>query len=84
MADKLKLTKDTLNKERKSLSRYSRFLPTLKLRKTQLFNEIHEIRLSMEAKEKEQIMSVQFLKNVFVKVTLLFGLINMDTSRYFS
>ncbi|MHC4885709.1 MAG: V-type ATP synthase subunit D [Planctomycetota bacterium] len=53
MAEKLKLTKDSLNKEKKNLQRYTRFLPTLKLRKSQLFNEIHEIRMKMEAKEAE-------------------------------
>lgn len=53
MADKLKLTKDSLNKEKKALGRYTRFLPTLKLRKTQLFNEIYEINMQIEDKEKE-------------------------------
>lgn len=53
MAEKLKLTKDSLSKEKKSLARYTRFLPTLKLRKTQLFNEIHGIRMNIEDKERE-------------------------------
>ncbi len=53
MAGKLKLTKESLSKEKKNLRRFMRFLPTLKLRKTQLFNEIHEIRMSMAAKETE-------------------------------
>lgn len=53
MSDKLKLTKDSLSKEKKALARFSRFLPTLKLRKTQLFNEIHRIRESVETGEAE-------------------------------
>ena len=53
MAEKLKLTKDSLSKEKKSLARYTRFLPTLKLRKSQLFNEIHGIRMNIESKELE-------------------------------
>lgn len=43
MSTKLKLTKESLSREKKALARFSRFLPTLKLRKTQLFNEIHRI-----------------------------------------
>jgi V/A-type H+/Na+-transporting ATPase subunit D len=53
MAGKLKLTKDSLSREKKNLQRFTRFLPTLKLRKTQLFNEIHEIRTSMATKKAE-------------------------------
>jgi len=52
MSAKLKLTKDSLSKEKKALARFSRFLPTLKLRKTQLFNEIHRVR--QEVKENEE------------------------------
>ncbi|MBT3378187.1 MAG: V-type ATP synthase subunit D [Lentisphaerae bacterium] len=53
MATKLKLTKDSLSREKKALARFSRFLPTLKLRKTQLFNEIHRIHQDVEAREAE-------------------------------
>lgn len=53
MADKLKLTKDSLSKQKKNLSRFTRFLPTLKLRKSQLFNEIHEIRTKIDKKKRE-------------------------------
>ena len=51
MAAKLKFTKDSLSKEKKALARFSRFLPTLKLRKTQLFNEIHILQEQMDEKE---------------------------------
>ncbi len=53
MADKLKFTKDSLSREKKALARFSRFLPTLKLRKTQLFNEIHRIHQDVEKGEAE-------------------------------
>jgi len=53
MADKLKLTKDSLSREKKALARFSRFLPTLKLRKTQLFNEIHRIHQNVAERETE-------------------------------
>jgi len=53
MSQKLKLTKDSLSKEKKALARFSRFLPTLKLRKTQLFNEVHRVRQDVEEREAE-------------------------------
>jgi len=53
MSDKLKLTKDSLSREKKDLTRFSRFLPTLQLRKQQLFNEIHRIRQGVEEREAE-------------------------------
>ncbi|MDT8389617.1 MAG: V-type ATP synthase subunit D [Lentisphaeria bacterium] len=51
MSVKLKFTKDSLSKEKRALARFSRFLPTLKLRKTQLFNEIHRLQEEMEEKD---------------------------------
>jgi V/A-type H+-transporting ATPase subunit D len=53
MSDKLKLTKESLSREKKALARFSRFLPTLKLRKTQLFNEIHRIRETVRTQDAE-------------------------------
>lgn len=53
MSEKLKLTKESLSREKKALARYSRFLPTLKLRKTQLFNEINRIRETIRVHDAE-------------------------------
>ena len=78
MAEKLKLTKDTLNKQKKSLARYTRFLPTLKLRKTQLFNEIHEIRLQIESKEKD----IKDLNGNVAEWVAVFGE-NVDLEQFF-
>ncbi len=78
MSEKLKLTKDSLSKEKKSLARYTRFLPTLKLRKTQLFNEIHEIRLKIESKENE----IEWLRNDVAKWVSVFGE-HLDIEQFF-
>ncbi len=78
MADKLKLTKDTLNKEKKSLVRFIRFLPTLKLRKTQLFNEIHEIRMQIESKERK----IEDLQSNVTDWVAVFGE-NIDLEQFF-
>lgn len=78
MAEKLKLTKDSLNKEKKALARYTRFLPTLKLRKTQLFNEIHEINMQIEDKEQE----IQVTRDDVAKWVAVFGE-DIDLEQFF-
>jgi len=78
MAEKLKLTKDSLSKEKKSLARFERFLPTLKLRKSQLFNEIHGIRMNIEVKEQE----IKDLQNDVAAWVAVFGE-DIDLEQFF-
>lgn len=51
---KIKLTKNELKKQRDALKRYTRYLPTLELKKQQLLAEIRRIQDEARAKEKEQ------------------------------
>ncbi|MCK5802250.1 MAG: V-type ATP synthase subunit D [Lentisphaeria bacterium] len=78
MSDKLKLTKDSLSREKKDLTRFSRFLPTLQLRKQQLFNEIHRIRQGV--KEREDMLSE--LQSDVARWTAVFAE-NIDLSELF-
>ncbi|MBN2600671.1 MAG: V-type ATP synthase subunit D, partial [Candidatus Marinimicrobia bacterium] len=57
---KIKLTKNELKKQKEALKRYTRYLPTLELKKTQLVAEIRlisqqidKIRAEIERFEKE-------------------------------
>ncbi len=79
MAVKLKLTKDSLSKEKKNLQRFTRFLPTLKLRKTQLLNEIQAVRMSMAAKESE----IESLQADVAQWIAVFGE-DVDLERFFT
>lgn len=51
---KIKLTKNELKKQRDALKRFTRYLPTLELKKQQLLAEIRRIQDEARAKEKEQ------------------------------
>ncbi len=50
---KIKLTKNELKKQKESLQRYTRFLPTLQLKKRQLQFELVKIRQAEEDAERE-------------------------------
>ncbi len=51
---KVKLTKNALKAERDALKRFSRYLPTLLLKKQQLQMEIRTLQAKVEAKRKEE------------------------------
>ena len=50
---KIKLTKNELKKQKEALQRYTRFLPTLQLKKQQLQFELVKIRQAVEDSERE-------------------------------
>ncbi|MDX9746695.1 MAG: V-type ATP synthase subunit D [Syntrophales bacterium] len=51
---KIKLTKNELKKQRDGLKRFSRYLPTLMLKKQQLQLIIRQVETSLESKKKER------------------------------
>ncbi|MCK4641798.1 MAG: V-type ATP synthase subunit D, partial [Candidatus Marinimicrobia bacterium] len=50
---KIRLTKNELKNQKEALKRYTRYLPTLELKKTQLVNEIRIITHQIETIRKE-------------------------------
>jgi len=54
MAQKIRLTKNELKKQKDALKRYTQYLPTLVLKKQQLQMEILKIHKAMEALKKER------------------------------
>lgn len=54
MAAKIKLTKNELKKQKDSLKRFRRYLPTLQLKKQQLQMEIRTVELQKEEKRRAQ------------------------------
>src|SRR6056297_2399591 len=50
---KIKLTKNELKKQRDALKRYTRYLPTLELKKQQLLAEIRRVKDEIHAKQKK-------------------------------
>ena len=50
---KIKFTKNELKKQKDDLKRYTRYLPTLELKKKQLLQEINKIRHTIESLESE-------------------------------
>ncbi|QMU98903.1 V-type ATP synthase subunit D [Borrelia sp. A-FGy1] len=54
MAGKVKLTKNELKKQKDSLKMFSRYLPTLQLKKQQLHLEVRKVEIIKREKELEQ------------------------------
>lgn len=50
---KIRLTKNELKKQKDNLKRYTRYLPTLELKKKQLLQEIHKIQKKIERLQAE-------------------------------
>jgi|SRR6056297_366253 len=84
---KIKLTKNELKKQRDALKRYTRYLPTLELKKQQLLAEIRRIQDLARSKEQEQKKLKQDLDAwvaVFaedVKLDALFEVAELKTSK---
>lgn len=53
MADKIKLTKNELQKQQRELKKFQRFLPTLQLKKQQLQLEVRKVKDMVEEKEAD-------------------------------
>jgi V/A-type H+-transporting ATPase subunit D len=53
MADKIKLTKNELQKQQRDLKKFQRFLPTLQLKKQQLQIEVRKVEVQVQEKENE-------------------------------
>ncbi|MDR1760524.1 MAG: V-type ATP synthase subunit D [Fibrobacter sp.] len=66
---KVKLTKNALKAERDALKRFSRYLPTLLLKKQQLQLEVRTLQAKVEAKRKEE----ETLKTSMVSWVKLFS-----------
>jgi V/A-type H+-transporting ATPase subunit D len=76
---KIKLTKNELKNQREALKRYTRYLPTLELKKIQLVNEIRMITQQIEKIQNE---IRRFEQEVFLWVAV-FGE-DIDISSFFS
>lgn len=53
MAEKIKLTKNELQRQQRELRKYQRYLPTLQLKKQQLQVEVREAELELQQKKAE-------------------------------
>lgn len=53
MAEKIKLTKNELQRQQRELRKYQRYLPTLQLKKQQLQVEVREAELELQRKKAE-------------------------------
>lgn len=53
MAEKIKLTKNELQKQQRDLKKFQRFLPTLQLKKQQLQIEVRKVEIQLMEKENE-------------------------------
>lgn len=53
MAEKIKLTKNELQKQQRNLKKFKRFLPTLQLKKQQLQIEVRKVEVLVREKEDE-------------------------------
>ena len=82
---KIKLTKNELKKQKDALKRYTRYLPTLELKKQQLLAEIRRVKDEIHAKQKKlESLKAQLAKwiGVFaedVDITSLLELKNVVT-----
>lgn len=66
---KLKLTKSELKNQKDSLKRFSRYLPTLQLKKQQLQVEIYQLEQKQVVKRQQQ----ELLKNKLSHWVAVFG-----------
>jgi V/A-type H+-transporting ATPase subunit D len=69
MAEKIKLTKNELQKQQRELKKFQRFLPTLQLKKQQLQLEVRKVQDLVEEKEAE----LARLKKETIAWTVLFS-----------
>lgn len=69
MAEKIKLTKTDLKKQKDSLKRYTRYLPTLQLKKQQLQMVIRQLEIQMEEKVEDS----DFKKTLLEQWIQVFG-----------